>query len=100
MKTAVSISLIFVVGMILSHSGLASSLEGATPKPGHSKGDLTADTVPDQEQTYARYLKQMDRLEKNMDRQDADIARYEKILANWERQQAEYQKYLDGLAHK
>ena len=35
-----------------------------------------------------------------MDRQDADIARYERILATWERQQAQYQKYLDGLAHK
>jgi len=101
MKITVCVSAVFIVGIIGSPSGLASTSEAKTqPIPAHSNDESTAETARDPGHAYARYLNQMDRLEKNMDRQDADIARYERILATWERQQAQYQKYLDGLAHK
>lgn len=46
-----------------------------------------------------RSIKLLERQEQILTREEADFDRFEKILATWERQQAEYQKYLDGLKH-
>jgi predicted ribosome quality control (RQC) complex YloA/Tae2 family protein len=87
---------------------LATADPTVPEKPTRSRYDELLDkTSRDQDETHQRNLKLIERtekdterLEKNIERQEADIARYEKIMETWERQQAEYQKYLDGLAHK